>query len=115
VLILYLSCTACTSWRTDSLTPQAVVQGHPLSLRVTRTDSSRVVLSNPQLQGDTIVGVGPQKSQVRVPLDSVRLTDTRRSDAGKSILAVLGVGIVLFAMVAGVYVSQCNCFDDLQR
>ena len=117
VLILYLSCTACTSWRPDSLTPQAVVQGHPASLRVTYTDSSSVVLNNPVMQGDTIVGVGQQKDQVRVPLDSVLLTDTRRGDAGKSVLAVLGVAAGLFAVVVGVYVISCNqtnCWD-MQR
>ncbi len=118
VLILYLSCTACTSWRPDSLTPQAVVQGHPVSLRVTRTDSSQVILNNPQLQGDTIVGVGEKKAQVRVPLDSVLLTDTRRGDAGKSVLAVLGIGAALFAVVVGVYAIQCSQSDtcyDMQR
>ena len=77
VLILYLSCTACTSWRPDSLTPQAVVANKPLSLRVTRTDSSQVVLDNPQMQGDTIVGIGSHKAQVRVGLGSVLLTETR--------------------------------------
>ena len=114
VLILYLSCTACTSWRPDSLTPQAVVQGHPASLRVTYTDSSSVVLNNPVMQGDTIVGVGQQKDQVRVPLDSVLLTDTRRGDAGKSVLAVLGVAAGLFAVVVGVWAIQCsktNCME----
>ena len=114
VLILYLSCTACTSWRPDSLTPQAVVQSKPSSLRVTLTDSSQVIVNNPQLQGDTIVGLGEQKGQVRVPIDSVLLTDTRRGDAGKSVLAVLGVAAGLFAVVVGVYVISCNqnnCYD----
>ena len=117
VLIFYLSCTACTSWRPDTLTPQAVVQGRPQSLRVTRKDSSRVVLTTPQLQGDTILGLGPKKAQVRVPLDSVLLTDTRRGDAGKSVLAVLGVAAGVFAVVVGAWAIQCsqtNCME-MQR
>lgn len=119
VLILYLSCTACTSWRPDSLSPQAVVQGPPtpLSLRVTYKDSSWVILSNPVLQGDTIVGRDKQNAQVRVPLDSVLLTDTRHGDAGKSVLAVLGVAVGLFAVAAGIafiHCSQTDCFD-IQR
>jgi hypothetical protein len=108
VLILYLSCTACTSWRPDSLTPQAVVAGHPMSLRVTRTDSSQVIINNPQLQGDTIAGVGQHKALVRVLLGSVLLTETRRGDAGKSVLAVLGVGAVLLAVAAALYMITCN-------
>ena len=114
MLILYLSCAACTSWRPDSLTPKAVVQGHPLSMRVTYSDSSWVIVNNPALQGDTIVGRSPQKAQVRVPIDSVLLTDTRHGDAGKSVLAVLGVAAGLFAVAAGIFVIHCNqtaCFD----
>src|SRR6185436_12726011 len=102
VLILYLLCTACTTWRPDTLTPQAVVQGHPRSLRVTRRDSSQVVLTTPQLQGDTILGLGPKKAQVRVPLDSVLLTDTRHGDGGMTVLVVVGVLATLFAVATAV-------------
>jgi hypothetical protein len=101
VLILYLSCTACTSWRQDSLTPQAVVAGKPLTLRVTRTDSSQVILDNPAMQGDTIVGVGKHKAQVRVPLSSVLLTDTRHGDTGKSVLVLLGIAAAVAAVLVG--------------
>jgi cytochrome c biogenesis protein ResB len=119
VLILYLSCTACTSWRPDSLSPQAVVQGppQPLSLRVTYKDSSWVILNNPVLQGDTIVGRDKQNAQVRVPLDSVLLTDTRHGDAGKSVLAFLGVTAAVLAVAAVAFTISCNqsnCFD-MQR
>ena len=117
MLILYLSCAACTTWRPDTLSPQAVVQGHPLSLRVTYTDSSSVILNYPVLQGDTIVGRDPHHAEVRVPLDSVLLTGTRHGDAGKSLLVVLGVAAGLFAVAAGVFAIHCNqtnCFD-MQR
>ena len=106
VLILYLSCTACTSWRPDTLTPQAVVAGKPLSLRVTRTDSSQVVLSNPQMQGDTIVGIGSHKAQVRVGVGSVLLTETRRGDAGKSLLVLLGIAVAVAAVVGASFASS---------
>ena len=117
VLILYLSFSACTSWRPDTLTPQAVVQSHPQSLRVTRKNSSSVVVNNPQLQGDTIVGPDPQKAQQRVPLDSVLLTETRHGDAAKSVLAVLGVAVGLVAVAAVVLLISCHgpCNWDVQR
>ena len=98
VLILLLSLTACTSWRPDTLTPQAVVQSHPQSLRVTYTDSSRVVIKHPQLHGDTIVGPGPKMFEVRVPLDTVLLTETRHGDGGKTALTVLVVAAALWAV-----------------
>jgi hypothetical protein len=52
-----------------------------------------------------------------VPLDSVLLTDTRHGDAGKSVLAFLGVAAALFAVVVAAYVIQCNQTDcwDMQR
>jgi hypothetical protein len=110
VLILYLSCTACTSWRPDSLTPQAVVAANPPSLRVTRTDSSQVILNNPQMQGDTIVGIGSHKAQVRVGLGSVLLTETRQGDTGKSLLVLLGVAAVVAA--AAVAASVAGSVDN---
>jgi hypothetical protein len=117
VLIVYLSSIACTSWRLETLTPQAVVQREPLELLVTRSDSSQVRLTQPHLQGDTIVGLGPQNTEVRVPGDSVLLTHTRRTDAVKTVLAVVGVGVGLFAVAVIGFVIHCNqtaCFD-LQR
>ena len=107
VLILYLSFSACTSWRPDKLTPQAVVQKAPPSLRVTYRDSSMVTLNNPQLRGDTIVGRDPHKAQQRVPLDSVLLTETRHTNAGKSALLVLGVAAAVVAGAALAYVLGC--------
>ena len=120
VLILYLSLSACTSWRPNEVTPQAAVENQPPppSLRVTLTDSSTVVINNPQLQGDTIVGLDATKTEVRVPLDSVLLTETRHGDTGKSIGAALGVGLAVFAILAVAFVISCNqsgCYDDLRR
>ena len=111
VLILYLSLSGCTSWRPDTVTPQAVVQGQPRSLRVTYTDSSTIttiVVNNPQLKGDTIVGRGADKAAVRVPLVSVLRTETRHADAGTTLLVVLGVTAVLAAVAAIAFVISCN-------
>ena len=119
VLILYLSFSACTSWRPDTLSPQAVVQSHPSSLRVTYADSSSVVISNPQLQGDTIVGLNSKMTKgLRVPLDTVVLTETRHGDAGKTVLTVLGVAAAAFAVAAVAFVISCNqtgCMSSMKR
>lgn len=117
VLILYLSLSACTSWRPNQVTPQAALQTQhpPKSLRVTFTDSSTVVIDKPRLQGDTIVGLDATKTEVRVPLDSVLLTETRQGDSGKSLLAALGLGAVAFAIFAAVYVISVGASSDLRR
>jgi hypothetical protein len=111
VLIAYLSCTACTSWRMNALSPQAAVQGHPRTLRVTRTDSSQVILHDPGLQGDSIVGITPQQTRVGVPLDSVAVTHTRRTSAVKTVFAVVGVAAAAFAAVVIGFVIHCNHTD----
>jgi len=114
VLIAYLSCTACTSWRMNTLSPQAVVESHPRALRVTRTDSSQVILNDPSLQGDSIVGISPRHMHVGVPLDSIATTHTRRTSAVKTVFAVIGVGAAAFAALVIGFLIHCNqtaCFD----
>ncbi len=111
VLIAYLSCTACTSWRLNALSPQAVVESHPRALMVTRTDSSQVILNDPGLQGDSIVGITPRQTRTGVPLDSVATTHTRRTSAVKTVFAVIGVGAAAFAALVIGFVIHCNNTD----
>lgn len=111
VLIAYLSCTACTSWHMNALSPQAAVQLHPRTLRVTRTDSSQVILNDPDLQGDSIVGITPQQTRVGVPLDSVAMTHTRRTSAVKTVFAVVGVAAAAFAAVVIGFIIHCDQTD----
>ena len=76
-----------------------------------------VVIEYPQLHGDTIVGPDPKMNHVRVPLDSVLLTETRHGDAGTTVLVVLGVTAVLAAVAAIAFVISCNQSNctELQR
>lgn len=111
VLIAYLSCTACTSWRLNALSPQAVVESHPRALKVTRTDSSQVILNDPGLQGDSIVGTSHRHTRVGVPLDSIATTHTRRTSAVKTVFAVIGVAAAAFAALVIGFVIHCNQTD----
>jgi len=111
VLIIYLSSTACTSWHLNALSPRAVVEGHPPELMVTRTDSSQVVITEPSLQGDTIVGMNRREVREAVPLDSIAMTHSRRTSAVKTVFAVIGTGAAVFAALVIGFVIHCNQTD----
>jgi len=113
-LTLSLTIPACQSWHTEQIAPQQVLDTRqPQTLRVTRADSSEVVLDAPELSGDTLLGVARNGDSVRVPLDSVRFTATRRFSPGRTVGLVLGLGATaLLALVAAIAIG-CNsgCYD----
>src|SRR4029078_436 len=57
LVLLSTSLAACSSWQTQSVSPQQLlVTQHPRNIGGTRTDSSRVVLTEPEIVGDTLYG-----------------------------------------------------------
>lgn len=59
VAVLSIACqlSACTTyWRTEELSPVAVMAQNPKSIRVERVDGRREVWYHPQLRGDTLTG-----------------------------------------------------------
>jgi hypothetical protein len=57
VLRLLLHVSGCTGWRTRHVEPEVLVnQSQPDKIRVRRTDGSRMVLVDPAIQGDSVVG-----------------------------------------------------------
>lgn len=106
LLLAYLP--ACQSWRTETVTPQAVVEAnHPDQLRVVRADGTKQVLHRPAIVADTIRG---RAGEPAIPLSDVQAVETRHGDPGKSLL--LGVGIVggVLAVVILACRSQNGCF-----
>ena len=106
LLLVYLP--ACQAWRTETVTPQAVIEAkHPDQLRVVRADGTKQVLHRPVVVADTLRGSGREPA---VPLSDVRAVETRHGDTGKSLL--LGVGVVGGVLTAVVLAcrSQNGCF-----
>jgi len=104
---------ACSSWQTITPSPEAYLSAKsPEEIRVTRLDSSKVVMRAPKLQSDSIVGTtggglkadDPLRS-VGVPLPDVAKIESRHTDTGM-VLGVLGiamlVGFVAFQSSGGV-------------
>lgn len=96
-IVAALTSTACTGWRNERLTPQLMEQ-QPHELRVTRSDGSRVVLVEPELQSDRIIGTY-KLQPLAIPMDSVRQTATRGFSTGKTVglVAILGGVLALTA------------------
>jgi hypothetical protein len=98
------------SWHVEEeVSPlQLISTQHPRTLRLTRTDGSRVVLDEPRIAaGDSVVGVhyGVQSS---VAVSDVTQVATRRVSPGKTIGLFLGLSTV----VVGAAVIACLSDDS---
>ena len=82
----------CATWRPQGLTPTAVIQqDRPRVVRVTRADSTRVVLDSPRIQGDSILGVNHGQENA-VALADVAYVSLRRANTAAG-AALVGVGV----------------------
>lgn len=100
---------SCTSWRLQQISPaQLISEKQPSKIRVTRSDGTRIVLTQPRLSGDSLIGsaigyvsVVPPEGGARVgvstaeplgiPLADVAGVSVRRTNAWLTSLLVLGV------------------------
>lgn len=82
--------------------PQVVAEKQPSRIRVTRLDSTHVVLSNPSVTGDTLVG---ERNGTRraIPLSDVSSVALPGGSLGGSmgIFALLILAVPVVVLVAG--------------
>jgi hypothetical protein len=101
--------TACYSWRAQPVTPRVLcLTAHPTRIRVVHQDGTRHELRRPAVVGDVIVGNTVAGREVRIPLADIRAVETRRRDAGRTVLLMTG----LAAGAAGLYVMTCELSGD---
>ena len=102
--ILYCLATfagACTSWETRPESASAIVgDSAPERVRVTRTDSSRIVLVSPALARDTLRGLleGSEDRMVAIPVSGIQQLAVRDLDPLKTAGLIAGL-LVLAALV----------------
>jgi hypothetical protein len=105
LVLLTASLTACTKWQVQTLSPQQVLATrHPDKIRVTRADSTQVVLTKPQIVGDTLYGMAA--GQRGVALADVSRVSIRRGDPlatgsviGGTAAVLTGVGLIIWASI----------------
>ena len=98
----------CRSWQVVSPSPEEYLRTHtPEQVRVTRVDSTRIVLRAPKIQADSIVGTvgGGMKADdplriTGVPLAGVGSVEVSHTETGM-VLAAVGVGMILFLAIVG--------------
>lgn len=102
--VLMVSATAgCYAWRPQSLVaPYVIAHEQPSVIRVTRTDSLHVVIANPRLVGDSVVGTHHGRP-IAQPLSDVAYVSLRRSSNSIG-LVILG-GVVTVALLAALAAS----------
>ncbi len=103
---LLFSLSACMSWRSQPASPAQLIPAEkPPVVRVTRSDSSKVILRDPEIAGDTLYG-RPQSSlqaepadRTGIPLAGIHDIATLKSDPTKTTLLVVGIGVATFGIL----------------
>jgi hypothetical protein len=102
VLASYL--TACTSWRVQRLSPQQVLTAEqPTEIEVMRSDSTRVVLTQPEVSGDSLVGL-TNAGRLSIPLTDIASVALQKGDPVKTVGLMLGL-TALAVVALGVAVA----------
>ena len=110
LLPAYLS-SCVTNWEVQRASPEQVVEEEqPSQIRVTTTDHSEIVLDEPRVSGDTLIGLERDLSSygsiyaapdtasaLEIPLADISHVALKKTDAEKSFK--LGVGVVGAAIV----------------
>lgn len=102
LLALVLGMSACTSWRAQTAPAPEVVSAHADdAVRLRRHDGSVVVLTHPQVAGDSIVGeLGDPPRRVAVATADVERVDVRGLNAARTGGLTLGIFAVVVAVAA---------------
>jgi hypothetical protein len=96
--------SGCMSWRSEALSPaQLIATRKPPVVRVTRTDSSKVVLR------DLNDSLGDRTG---IPLAGIHSIATHQSDPTKTTLLFVGIGVVTFAALCAADAFGCGPEED---
>ena len=98
--LVVCNAAGCTGWRQVHEGMPAALERKPRELRITKADSSRIVVKAPALVGDTVVGAG---NETRVPTAAIVRVETRGLDGSNTAALIGGVGLLV---VVGVIAAQ---------
>jgi len=97
LMVLYLG--ACTGWEVPPVAPaQFVAEEQPSKIRVTTADTHMLVLKNPIVRNDSILG-GTSGQMKGVPLGEVRRVETRKIQVDKTVMLAVGIAAAIAATV----------------
>ena len=115
LLPAYLS-SCITNWEVQRASPEQVVEEQqPSQIRVTTTNQSEMVLDEPRVSGDTLIGLERDLSwgsiyaapdtaaALEIPLADISHVAIKKTDTGKSMkigMGVVGVAFLVLLVVA---------------
>ena len=100
LMVLYLG--ACTGWQVQPVAPaQFIEDEQPSAIRVTTTDTHKLVLKSPIVRNDSILGRASGRMK-GAPLGEVIRLETLKTHVGKTVLLVVVgfpalIGVALYA------------------
>jgi hypothetical protein len=109
--------SGCMSWRTEPVAPSELVQRNPPVVRITQSDSSRLILRHLEVRGDTLYGSpqdslgGDAKQRVGIPLSNITSVETRRGDPNKTVILAAGVAVGTLTALC-LLADALGCGDD---
>jgi hypothetical protein len=78
------------SWRVQSPSPaQVVTQQHPKRIRITRADSTKIVVRDPSVIGDSLVAVDAADRRIALPLAEVLQVEVQKTPVAAAIFATV--------------------------
>jgi len=114
LLICYLP--ACTTWHIErGISPARVIANQrPDSIRVTRTDSSRIVLVQPNFAaGDSVTAIH-NGYRARLALSDITQIETKRFNAGATVAGVflvsMGAVAIMVTAFKGMWGKAGACY-----
>ena len=113
MLVVMTVCgTGCQAWHLEGVAPESLLTTRPRTIRVTRTDGSRVVLEDPVLRNDTVSGLVADKregqQQVSIPIADVQQVETPRFDVARTFGLFAGLGVLVVATIAIAFAIACS-------
>ena len=103
VLLAALFTSGCFGWGTQPTPAPSSTQRLPDPVRITRVDTSTLLLRDAAVSGDSIVGYAGDRQRVAVALADVRKVEGQEVDflktAGTSFVVTLLIGVVTTAVV----------------
>ena len=96
VMISYLA--GCTSWRVQPVAPEQLVESQrPSKIRVETTQHEKLVLKQPFVRDDSLMGYADGRA-TRIPLDQIVRVEKKQTDPAKvGVLVVAIVGLIALA------------------
>jgi hypothetical protein len=96
---------ACHTWQVQRVTPETLLTAPspPSRVRLRIKDSTRVILLEPRLAGDSVQGLlaaNGRRDSVSVPVGAISEVAVRRFSAGKTAGLVAASTVGLFAVAA---------------